>query len=189
MENVVQSPAPCLEERHLIPGESLEILNCSPLFSGLSSAICSRMASTATVRKVARYGNLFEQREQIAGLFLLESGNVKHTQLGANGHEVLLRICGPGDVLAGEGFSGTSRHRYSARAMEESTVLSWRNDHVRKYMQQYPKLADNISHILSARLRELEGRIRELTTEEPTTRVALLLARLCKKIGTNADEG
>jgi CRP-like cAMP-binding protein len=56
-------------------------------------------------------------------------------------------------------------------------------------MQLHPRFAINVNQILSTRLRELEARIREFTSEEATTRVALLLVRLSKQLGRAADEG
>lgn len=167
----------------------MEVLCGSPLFSGLPSGIRSRIGSTATIRTVSRCEELFVQGEEITSLVLLELGSAKHTRVGANGQEVMLRICGPGDVLAGQGFSGRSRHRYSARAIEQCTVLSWQNDRFQKYMQLFPKLADNFSQMLSTKLSELEAKLHEFATEEATTRVALLLVMLCKKMGTDANEG
>jgi CRP-like cAMP-binding protein len=155
----------------------------------LPESTFSLIASTATRRTVSRYGSLFAQKEEIRELVLLESGTVKHTQVGSEGLEVLLRICVPGEIIAGPGFSGVSRHRYSARAIDESTVLSWRSEDMRGYMQSHPRFTININQVLSARLKELEARIREFTSEEATTRVALLLVRLSKQMGRNADEG
>lgn len=181
--------SPCLELPSLVPRDPLDVLRSSALFSGLSESICSRIASAAIRRTIARYGNLFTQKEEIRYLVLLESGNVKHMQAGPNGDEVLLRICGPGEIIAGPGFSGVSRHRYSTRAIDESTVLSWRSEDIRSYMQMHPKFAINISQILSARLTQLEARLREFTSEEATTRVALLLVRLSKQMGKSSEEG
>jgi CRP-like cAMP-binding protein len=167
----------------------MDVLRSSPLFSGLSAAACSLIASSAERRTVARYGNVFAQKEEICHLVLLESGSVKHTQFGPDGEEVLLRFCGPGEIIAGTGFSGWSRHRYSARAFDQCTVLSWRNEDIRSYMQMHPQFAININQILSSRLTELETRVREFSSEEGTTRVALLLIRLCKRFGRRAEEG
>ena len=189
MDNVMHTPSRSPEGRLLAPGEAMEVLCGSPLFSGIPSGIRSRIGSTATIRTVPRFENLFVQGEEITSLILLELGSAKHTRVGANGHEVMLRICGPGDVLAGQGFSGESRHRYSCRAIEQSTVLTWEKDRFRKFMQLHPQLADNLSQILSAKLSELEVKHHEFATEEATTRVALLLVMLCKKMGTSADEG
>src|SRR5215469_420624 len=159
MENNLRFSSPFPEERSGVPEDSPDVLRSSPLFSGLSEAISSRIASSTTRQTIARYGNLFAQKEEIRFLVLLESGNVKHTQAGPNGEEVLLRICGPGDIIAGPGFSGISRHRYSARAIDESTVLTWRSEDIRSYMQMHPRFAININQILSARLTELEVRL------------------------------
>jgi CRP-like cAMP-binding protein len=178
-----------LEQPSEVPADPPEVLRSSALFAGLSESIFSRIASSSTRRTIARYGSLFAQKEEIRDLVLLESGNIKHTQAGPNGEEVLLRICAPGEIVAGPGFSGVSRHRYSARAIDESTVLSWRSEDIRNYMQLHPRFAINVNQILSTRLRELEARIREFTSEEATTRVALLLVRLSKQLGRAADEG
>jgi CRP-like cAMP-binding protein len=188
MDNNVWSTALCVEQPPVI-ADRVAALSCSQLVSGLSESIRSRIASTATRRTVGRRESLFIEKEKIKDLILLESGIVKHTQGGPNGSEVLLRICGPGEIIAGPGFSGISRHRYSARAIVESTILSWRDEDMRSYMRMYPTFATNINQILSGSLKDLETRIREFAFEEPARRVALLLIRLCKKMGRSTEEG
>ena len=189
MEKSIEFPSSCAQQPPRAAGDPFDVLRSSPLFTGLSEGICSHIISAAERRTFSRYSNLFSQKEEIRDLVLLESGNVKHTQTGPDGHETLLRICGPGEIIAGPGFSGVSRHRYSARSIDDSTVLSWRSEDVRNYMQLHPRFAINISQILSSKLSELEARIREFTSEEATTRVALLLVRLCKQMGKHAEEG
>jgi CRP-like cAMP-binding protein len=169
--------------------DPLDVIRASALCTGLSESICAQFASGANRRTIARYGSLFAQKEEIRNLVLLESGNVKHTQAGPSGDEILLRICVPGEVIAGPGFSGVSRHRYSARAIDDAVVLTWQCEDIRSFMQMHPRFAINISQILSSRLTELEKRLRDFTAEEATTRVAMLLVGLSKQLGRPADEG
>jgi CRP-like cAMP-binding protein len=68
-------------------------------------------------------------------------------------------------------------------------ILSWRSEEFHNYMQMHPRLAINMNQILSARVKELETRIREFTSEEVTTRVALLLVRLSKHMGKAVEDG
>jgi len=159
------------------------------LFSGLSARDCFRITSTAVKRTFARRESLFAQGQEIRNLILLESGNVKQMQISSNGDEVLLRISGAGDVVAGKELSPSLRHNYSARATRESRALMWENDQMQTYLAMYPQLGVNMGRILLAQLTELEERFREVATEKVTTRVALLLLRLCKQMGRHSSKG
>ena len=189
MEHWIWARSQRVEQHPAAATSCLEPIGSFPLFRGLSETICCRIASAATTRAVARHESVFMQRDRIDSFMLLASGSVKLVQVGGDGGDRLFRVCGPGEIIAGSGLSGVSRHKYSAYASEESKVLSWRNDTFLSYMQGHPRLALNLSQILYGRLSELETRVREFTSEEITRRVALLLVRLSKTMGKRTCEG
>ena len=122
-------------------------------------------------------------------LIFLQSGSVKHTQLGANGDEVLLWLSGSGEALNVQTETTSCGHSCSARAMEQCKALVWDYTRLRALLDQYPQIRKNISQILAGRLEELEERFRELATETVAKRLALVLLRLLKQVGTVSPGG
>jgi CRP-like cAMP-binding protein len=169
--------------------EHLVLMCASALFSGLSELDCTEIAAYARVRTFARDELLFTQGQPVRSVILLQSGSVKHTQLSADGNEVLLWMSGSGDAVNVQPESSTRSHTCSARAMEQCKALVWEYGRLQALLNQYPRIKENISRILASRLRELEERFREVATEKVATRLALALLRLVKRIGTHTSEG
>ena len=182
------APPPALRVNPGMP-EPLQQIRASALFAGLSPQECAEIVSCARARTFARDELLFCQGQPVRNLILLQSGSVKHTQVGESGSEVLLRMSGTGEALHVQGDMGTCNHTCSARAMEACRVMVWESGRLQALMTQYPQIRQNVSRILAGRLRELEERFREVATEKVARRLALILLRLIKQVGKPADEG
>lgn len=169
--------------------EHLQQMTASALFAGLTPQECAEIVSCARARSFARDELLFCQGQPVRNLILLQSGSVKHTQVGESGSEVLLRMSGTGDALHVQGDSGTCSHTCSARAMENCKAMVWESARLQALMTQYPQIRQNVSKILAGRLRELEERFREVATEKVARRLALILLRLIKQVGKPTEEG
>ncbi len=181
-------PPPALRANPSLPQHLLE-MSTSSLFAGLSPQECAEIVSCARARTFARDELLFCQGQPVRNTILLQSGSVKHTQVGESGSEVLLRMSGTGEALHVQGDSGTCSHTCSARAMESCKAMVWESGRLQALMAQYPQIRQNVSTILAGRLRELEERFREVATEKVACRLALLLLRLIKQVGKPSQEG
>lgn len=170
-------------------GEHLVLMCASALFTGLTAGECSEIISCGRARSFARNQLLYAQGQPTNSLILLQSGSVKHTQLSANGEEVILWMSVSGDALNLQTEPISTGHSCSARAMEQCKALVWDYTRVQALLLQYPQIGKNISRILASRLNELEERFREIATERVATRLALALLRLLKQIGKVSHDG
>jgi CRP-like cAMP-binding protein len=132
---------------------------------------------------------LFAQGEPVCSLFLVRTGSVKITQLGAGGNEVILWMYGTGNLLGIFSELKSGRHTATACAMEASTALMWDCETMQRLIQDHPKIQQNMSQIQMNRLHELEERFREVATERVPRRLALALLRLSKHVGKKAHNG
>ena len=132
---------------------------------------------------------LFLQGRPFLALILLQSGLVKHTQVGPNGNEVLLRFSGKGDIVDIPAEARCCSHTCSARAIESCQALVWDYRRIELFELLYPQLRDNISHLLCRKLEELEERFLEMATEKVPMRLSLALARLVHQIGKPSQMG
>ena len=170
-------------------GEHLVLMCASALFAGLTERECTEIISCGSARTFVRNQLLYAQGQPTNILILLQSGSVKHTQLSANGEEVLLWISRSGEPLSLQTEATSCGHSCSARAMEHCKALVWDYTRVQALLLQYPQIGKNISQILAGRLKELEERFREVATEKVATRLALALLRLLKQVGKVSHEG
>ena len=169
--------------------DNLVSVRSSRLFAGLPERATSELASCARSRTFARNELLFLQGQPVITLILLQHGCVKHTQVGPTGTEVLLRFSGNGEIVDIQSESPGFVHSCSARAMENCRALVWDYQRIETFAVRFPRLADNITHLLCRKLEELEERFREMATEKVAKRLGLVLARLLQQIGKPSEAG
>jgi CRP/FNR family transcriptional regulator, nitrogen oxide reductase regulator len=170
----------------ILPGKSIEFLQRLTLFSTLSASECSQVVSTACEKHFKRRETVFCQGDPIQQVVILLSGCVKITQLGFDGNEVILRLCGPGDIVAGFRRLGANwSHSSTAQTTQPSIVLAWQAATFEKLLESFPALRHNALLILEERLLELEQRLREVSTETVGSRVSSELIRLSNRLGRN----
>ena len=169
--------------------ERVSHMCASPLFTGLTTQDCKKIASCAKARVFARDELLFMQGQPVRNLVLIQAGSVKLTQLSPHGSEVILWMNGQGDAVGVHADIPSCSHTCSARAMEHCRALTWEYTRLQILVAEYPQIRRNISQILSNRLNELEERFREVATEKVAKRLALALLRLVKQVGKQQQEG
>jgi CRP-like cAMP-binding protein len=163
-------------------------LSQSELFAAVPAADCLSLAAAASIREYSRDDVLFEQGQPSRQVILILSGCVKMTQISFDGSEVILWLRGTLDALGIFGRPARILHSCSARAIVPSRALVW--DWAR--LNQSPssvQIHQNIGHIVSERLGELEERFREVATENVERRVASAIGRIAHHVGTTTDEG
>lgn len=169
--------------------EPLVSVRSSPLFGGLPEHATVEIAACARFRTFGRNELLFHQGQPVIALILVQSGCVKHTQVGPTGAEVLIRFSGNGEIVDLQSESSGSGHSCSARAMENCRTLVWDYRRIEAFAVHFPQLANNISDLLCRKLEELEERFREMATEKAERRLSLVLARLLQQIGKPSATG
>ena len=184
-----RSPAGYPSSIHSNLGEHLVLMCASALFTGLTQRECYEIVSCGRARTFARNELLYTQGQPMRSLIFLQSGRVKHTQLSANGNEVLLWMSGSGEALNVQTETTSCGHSCSAHAMEQCNALVWDYTRLRTLLDQYPQIRKNISQILASQLEELEERFRELATETVAKRLALVLLRLTRQVGKVSHGG
>jgi CRP-like cAMP-binding protein len=182
-------PQRVVRAAHPVDSENLALIRSSALFQGLTDWECQEIAYYAGKRVFARNQALFVQGEPIRDLILLKTGSVKHTQVASNGNEVLLRFCTAGDFANVFTGSASYIHTCSARTTRPTVALVWDFARMHRFLEQCPRMRDNISRVLAVQLHQLENRFRELATECVSRRLALVVSRLALQIGRATSEG
>ena len=161
----------------------------SPLFRGLAADDIAAIVATAQRRRVARRGVFFRQGAPASALHVLLHGRTKLVQTTPEGHQVVVRIVGAGDMFGGVAILGDAVYPATAEAIGASEALVWPSAVVARLMARYPALALNALRVLSHRLGELQDRYRELATERVEQRIARALVRLARQAGRRDEAG
>lgn len=165
----------------------LALLKRVQLFSSLSDTEFAFLTSHLVPR---RYGNgemVFSEGDPCAGLYVVQSGNVRIFKSSANGREQVLSIDGPGSSIAELPVFDGGNYPASAQALSDSTLLFFSRDDFQKLCLQYPQVALKVLRVIGGRLRRLVGIIEELSFTTVRHRLIALLVRLGKAAsnGTN----
>jgi CRP/FNR family transcriptional regulator, cyclic AMP receptor protein len=137
-----------------------------------------RAAPHLARRKVAKGRAIYRQGEISAQAYVVISGRVGITMLGAGGQEMLIDIVGAG-ALCGEGaaFDGLPRFS-SASALEASELLAIPAGEFCKLMASDAELAALIAQTIALKQRTLAGRLMQVAQASPETRITELLSQI-----------
>lgn len=166
-----------------------QCVETSALFAGILPGDRRQIFSLAAHQAFAASKMVYLEGHPVKHLMLLEAGKVKLVRNSRDGSEVILRICGPGEILEMHAVRGSSCHLCSARAMSSCRVLAWASRQAVALAALHPQIRTNMMAILTERLGELEERFCEVATEGCCQLLAQTLLRLVASIGTKDRHG
>jgi CRP-like cAMP-binding protein len=167
----------------------LYVLRQCALFQGLPLEAFQEAAGRAKARSLPRKAVLFQEGEAAHTFSILYSGRVKLTQRTPGGGEALVRVVGEGQACAWPGIVADSVYLATATALEPSHALVWNRKDVADLFDRFPVLSRSALRVLSRRLRELQDRYRELTTERVSQRLARTLLHVVQPDGRRFEDG
>ena len=131
----------------------------------------------------------FREEEPAAAFFVLHTGSVKLAQSTPEGHQVVLRLIGPGDAFGGVAAFGGEMYPITAEAVTDASALEWPGIVMAGLLERHPKLALNALRLVAARLHEQQAQYRQLATEKVERRVARALLGLVQQAGRRVESG
>ena len=167
---------------------SLAVLKRVPIFSSLTEQEFAFLISHLLQRIYAAGELIFGEGDACAGLYVVQSGNVRIFKSSAGGREQVLSIDGPGSSIAELPVFDGGNYPASAQAVSDSTLLFFSRQDFQALCLQHPQVALKVLRVIGGRLRRLVGIIEELSFTTVRHRLIALLVRLGKVEGTrNGD--
>jgi CRP/FNR family transcriptional regulator len=166
-----------------------ETLRQVPIFSGLTDAEFSFITARVLERHFSASELIFSEGEPCAGLFVVQSGNVRIFKSSASGREQVLSIDGAGSSIAELPVFDGGSYPASAEALSDTTLLFVSKQDFQALCLQHPQVALKVLRVVGGRLRRLVGIIEELSFTTVRSRLAALLVRLAKSEGQKGKDG
>ena len=156
-----------------------------PIFSALDDqAVEQVLRQCHTISRQAGT-MLFAPGEPAERFFLILTGQVKLYQLSPRGDQQILHLYGPGITFAEAAvLSGTAYPAY-AEIVEEAELLVVGRTEIRRSIEANLDLALGMLAGMSAKLREFNRLIEDLSLKSVPSRLAGLLLRLADQAGTD----
>ncbi len=161
----------------------LAILKRVPIFSSLSETEFAFLTSRLAQRKYDAGELVFGEGDPCAGLYVVQSGNVRIFKSSVGGREQVLSIEGPSSSIAELPVFDGGNYPASAQAITDSTLLFVSSQDFHALCLQHPEVALKVLRVVGARLRRLVGIIEELSFTTVRHRLVALLVRLSKADG------
>jgi CRP/FNR family cyclic AMP-dependent transcriptional regulator len=132
---------------------------------------------------------LFREGDAAASALVIVTGLVKIHKHGRGGEELILALCGPGDLL-GEvtAVQGATRSA-DASALQDVEAVAVAVADLRMFLTQHPRLALVLLELVLGRLRLADQRRLEFATAESLPRVTSRLLELAQRFGVTAADG
>ncbi len=166
-----------------------DILQALPFFAGLSERDWEKVIDLFSERQYKKDDYIFLEGEAPEALYVIRTGKVKVLRHSTDGKDVVLRVCGPGNLLGtvavfdGGGYPGT------AQVIEDCSVLAISRNDCLTLVNRYPVFALAVIADLGTRLRSSAEQIRSLAVERVEQRIARVLLKLAESAGSDAPEG
>ncbi len=173
-----------------IPGRALPSAAVDGGFFGaLDERARAALATLGRRRHVDAGTTLFVEGDIGGSVIIVHSGHVKVFATSANGHERVLAVRGPGDVLGD--LSAIDGHPRSASGMtvDEAEVQIVRADEFREYLAENPGAALALLHVVIERMRDSDRLRVEFGALDATARVAMRLVELAETVGEPSGHG
>lgn len=171
------------------PDELVELITQTSPFQGLQPTELREVHRAAHFRRVERDTFFYHQGDPAIRFYILLTGQVKLTEVTADGQQLLVRFVSPGEALGIIAALENTFYPLSAQAVDDCLALAWDSQSLERLMERYPRIAINGLRLVSQRWHELEERYRELATEKVERRVAQTLLRLIRQVGRRVEGG
>jgi CRP/FNR family transcriptional regulator len=142
--------------------------------SQLSSDLLAGLCGIKTARTFPKGATLFQPGSAVAGVYLLESGEVRILLTTAPGQKQFLQAAGPGILLGlSESMTG-GKYRVTAEAAEATTASFIRREDFLALLRGHCAFSMEISRLLSEDLHGIYHKFRSISAHPGRPRQRLL---------------
>jgi CRP-like cAMP-binding protein len=149
------------------------------LFAGLAPADLNIIADITAVKSLDKGQYLFREGDAAQGFYLVQKGAINVHRVNAAGKEQVIQIFRAGQSFAEATLAGLHAYPGDARAVEPSQVLLVQKAGFLALLGRHPELALRMLAALSLHLRDLVGKLEDLTLKDVETRLANWLIKRC----------
>jgi CRP-like cAMP-binding protein len=155
----------------------------------LEQAERSALGRLGIPRRFPAGAGLMFEREPGERVMILQTGRVKVTLVDHDGHETLLSIRDPGDILGELSFIDGRPRAASVTALEPVQALVISSSAFRAHLETTPRVAVALLEVVTTRLRDTTLKRSQFTASDTIGRLAGRLTELAERYGEQTDHG
>jgi len=143
----------------------------------------AEVAVLATERSFMPNEFIFWDGDAPEWFYIVAEGNVKVCKHSSLGKEFIIAFFDPGEMFGEVAVFENKPYPASAQAVTETKVVGVKRDDFLSFLANRPQVALRIINVLGGRLRDAQGRLRDLAGERVEQRLASVLLMLSAKLG------
>ena len=167
----------------MLPTEKTHILKKSLIFSSLNEEELSGLVGLAVERSFQPDEFIFWEDDAPDYFYVIARGRIKVVKHSSSGKEFIIAFFGPGEMFGEVAVFEGKPYPASAQAISASKVLGIKRQNFLDFLATHPQVALRIINILGGRLRDAQGRLKDLAGERVEQRLARILLMLASRMG------
>lgn len=172
-----------------IDNRAIEALKGIPLFSAIGAEDLCELARHVTRRHYRQGEIIFHRGDFGSTLHIIETGNVKISITSEDGGEVVLTYLGHSDFFGEFAVLDEKPRSATATAVEATQTWALERADLLEFLKWYPQVAIRILAVVTQRLRDLNSRLEEIVSSDPSARLANTLLKLVRTHGCETPQG
>ena len=132
---------------------------------------------------------VFYEGNQPYGLYCITTGKIKIYKMDAEGHQQIVRLAGPGDIIGYRCLLADEPYSATAETLEEATICFIDKKTFLHVLETHPATAFHLLSVLSQDLGKAENQMVSLTHKNIRERLAELFLVFEKKYGERRADG
>jgi CRP/FNR family transcriptional regulator len=161
----------------------VQVLEQSFIFASLNNDEISELAELTIERSFVPTEFIFWDGDAPEWFYVVAEGKVKVLKHSSLGREFIIAFFGPGEMFGEVAVFENKPYPASAQAVTETKVVGVKRDDFLSFLANRPQVALKIINVLGGRLRDAQGRLRDLAGERVEQRLASVLLMLSAKRG------
>jgi len=159
------------------------MLKNTPIFSGMDDDELASLSSIALERSFDVDEFVFWEDGTPEWFYVIAEGRIKVIKHSTSGKDLIVAFFNSGEIFGEVAVFENKAYPASAQVVEKVSLIGFKRDDFLRFLNEHPQVALKIINMLSGRLREAQGRIRDLAGERVQQRLARTLIMLSSKLG------
>ncbi|MBI4411955.1 MAG: Crp/Fnr family transcriptional regulator [Deltaproteobacteria bacterium] len=159
------------------------------VFCDLSADHLHEIDSAKTTNHYKSHQVIFYEGNQPYGLYCVSAGKIKIYKMDADGHQQIVRLAGPGDIMGYRCLLAGQPYTSSAETLEESEICFVDKKTFFQILGSHPTTAFNVMTLLATDLGRAERQIANMVHKNIRERLAELFLVFKNKYGEKTKKG
>lgn len=159
------------------------------LFSDLNEQELQEIAEVALIRTYRSKSNVFMEGEERQAVYFLNKGVIKVYKIDSQGNEAIMNFLKPGEMFPHAGFFENAPYPGTAEVILDAELGVIPIKAFENIIMARPEIAVKVMRVMGRKIRELQSKLRDLSSNDINFRIAALLLRLVKEYGVQGKSG